>query len=42
LRAPRKHLIWFEESAHNPPFEEPEKFDRALIKKVLSLPGFSH
>jgi len=26
LRAPRKELVWFEESAHFPFFEEPEKF----------------
>lgn len=35
LSAPHKELIWFEQSAHNPPFEEPEKFDRVLIDRVL-------
>lgn len=31
VQAPGKRLIWFENSAHNPPFEEPEAFVRALI-----------
>jgi pimeloyl-ACP methyl ester carboxylesterase len=31
LQAPYKRLIWFEHSAHNPPFEEPELFNRTLI-----------
>jgi pimeloyl-ACP methyl ester carboxylesterase len=31
LHAPDKRLIWFEHSAHNPPFEEPELFNRTLI-----------
>jgi len=35
LSAPHKELIWFEQSAHNPPFEEPEKFDRVLIERIL-------
>ena len=26
LEAPRKEIVWFERSAHSPPFEEPEKF----------------
>jgi proline iminopeptidase len=30
LSAPVKQLIWFEESAHNIPFEEPERFVEAL------------
>jgi pimeloyl-ACP methyl ester carboxylesterase len=37
IEAPRKQLIWFEKSAHNPPFEEPEKFNRVLIEHVLPL-----
>ncbi|HEX5421983.1 MAG TPA: hypothetical protein VFW94_00415 [Candidatus Acidoferrales bacterium] len=28
IRAPCKQLIWFERSAHHPPFEEAEKFNR--------------
>ncbi len=31
LHAPYKKLIWFENSAHNPDIEEPEKFQRELI-----------
>lgn len=30
-------LIWFEQSAHNPPFEEPVKFNQVLIEEVLPL-----
>lgn len=32
LAAPRKQLIWFERSAHNVPFEEPEAFDAAVVQ----------
>ncbi len=31
LNAPRKELVWFEQSAHTPDLEEPEKFQRELI-----------
>ncbi|HEU0001911.1 MAG TPA: alpha/beta hydrolase, partial [Ktedonobacteraceae bacterium] len=31
LRAPSKKLIWFENSAHMPHIEEPDKFQRELI-----------
>jgi len=37
ITAPCKRLIWFEESAHNPPFEEPEKFGRVMTDEVISL-----
>jgi pimeloyl-ACP methyl ester carboxylesterase len=37
IDAPLKRLIWFENSAHNPPLEEPEKFNRILIEEVLPL-----
>jgi proline iminopeptidase len=37
LRAPSKHLVWFEESAHNPPFEEPERFEREVVEAVRAL-----
>lgn len=30
LVAPDKHLVWFERSAHNPPFEEPGRFDETV------------
>lgn len=33
--APAKKLIWFDRSAHNPPFEEPERFVEAVIGEVL-------
>jgi len=34
LRAPSKTLIWFEESGHEPPTEEPEKFNRLMDEMV--------
>ena len=34
LAAPSKRLVWFEESAHEPPFEEPLKFNRAMVELV--------
>jgi len=34
LDAPYKEIIWFENSAHWIPFEEPEKFNDVLINKV--------
>lgn len=37
IEAPCKRLVWFERSAHNPPFEEPERFDSIMIKDVLPL-----
>lgn len=37
IQAPYTKIIWFEQSAHNPPFEEPEKFDQVLIKEVLPV-----
>lgn len=35
LQAPQKKLIWFENSAHLPHLEEPEKFDDVMISMVL-------
>ena len=35
LEAPKKELIWFENSGHNPPFEEPEKFNY-IVKNILN------
>ncbi|MFO0780164.1 MAG: alpha/beta hydrolase [Nitrospira sp.] len=32
LQAPRKDLVWFEQSAHNIPFEEPDRFNKAVIE----------
>lgn len=34
LRAPSKQLVWFEASGHSPPFEEPEKFNQAMVELV--------
>jgi proline iminopeptidase len=31
IKAPGKRLVWFEQSAHNPPFEEPALFNQTLI-----------
>jgi len=31
LEAPRKALVWFEHSAHNVPFEEPDAFCAAVV-----------
>jgi pimeloyl-ACP methyl ester carboxylesterase len=36
LRAPSKKLIWFEGSAHNVPFEEPERFHESVLEAVAS------
>ena len=38
LKAPVKRVIWFEESAHNPPFEEPARFN-AVLRAELSAIG---
>ena len=35
LSAPKKELIWFENSAHFPFYEEPDEFSKVLIEKVL-------
>lgn len=34
LQAPHKEIIWFENAAHMIPFEEPEKFNEAIINKI--------
>jgi pimeloyl-ACP methyl ester carboxylesterase len=34
LSAPFKTLVWFEESAHEPPAEEPAKFHRMMVELV--------
>ena len=39
LSAPSKRLIWFEESAHEPPFEEPTKFNLAMTDLVRPVAG---
>ena len=35
IQAPTKRLVWFERSGHNPPFDEPGKFNQILIEDVL-------
>lgn len=35
LPAPHKELIWFENAAHWIPFEEPEKFNKMVVEKLL-------
>lgn len=44
LEAPLKRLVWFEQSAHLPPHEEPGRFTLALVREVLPLarPGETH
>lgn len=45
LQAPHKTLIWFEESGHEPPAEEPDKFNKLMVELVrpvaLNTPGRS-
>jgi len=36
LNAPRKEIIWFEQSGHDALEEEPELFNRVLIEKLLT------
>jgi pimeloyl-ACP methyl ester carboxylesterase len=38
LVAPHKQLIWFENSAHNIPFEEPDVFNKRLLSALSNLP----
>ena len=33
--APIKGLVWFEESAHNPPYQQPEALTRAVVNTVF-------
>lgn len=32
VQAPKKRLTWFERSAHNPPFEEPGRFNARIVQ----------
>ena len=34
LKAPQKEYIWFEQSGHEPPEEEPDKFNKTIIEIV--------
>ncbi|MCB0832832.1 MAG: alpha/beta hydrolase, partial [Bacteroidetes bacterium] len=31
-----KHLIWFEDAAHMPEFEQPDQFHRVMVDSVLA------
>jgi len=37
IEAPYKQLVWFEESGHDPPFEEPDVFDRTLVTVLAPI-----
>ena len=37
IAAPQKAFVWFENSAHNPPFEEPEAFTDWIARNVAPL-----
>lgn len=37
IEASCKRLVWFENSAHNPPFEEPARFNHILNEAVLPI-----
>jgi len=37
VEAPSKRLVWFDGSAHDPPFEEPDAFVRAMLAYVRPL-----
>ena len=37
LTAPSKEVVWFEESAHEMFVDEPDKFNAAVVEKVLPL-----
>lgn len=37
LRAPMKEIVWFEQSAHDIPFDEPELFDERIVEAARRL-----
>ena len=39
LDAPVKKWVWFEESAHSPDVEEPEKWSRVLAEEISAITG---
>ena len=39
LNAPIKHLRWFDDSAHNIPVEEPQRFNAAIVESYRALVG---
>ena len=42
ISAPVKGAVWFEESAHNPPFQQPALFQKALIEAVCASGALAH
>ncbi len=39
VSAPCRRLFWFEDSAHNPPFEQPAAFVEVIVRHVAPLAG---
>ena len=39
IEAPMKRLVWFEHSAHNPPFEEPTAFNNSVAAILAKAEG---
>ncbi len=37
LEAPHKEFVWFENSAHSPNLEEPDRYQEILIDRVLPI-----
>jgi proline iminopeptidase len=37
LQAPLKRTVWFENAAHNPPFEEPDLFNAQVLNSLRSI-----
>jgi pimeloyl-ACP methyl ester carboxylesterase len=37
LSAPKKAFVWFDRSAHYPPFEEPDRFNEIMTSEILPL-----
>lgn len=37
IDAPVKRIVWFENSAHNVPFEEPDAFTRSVVEALRSI-----
>ena len=37
LRAPSKEIVWFEQSAHDIPFDEPQLFDAWIVEAYRKI-----
>ncbi|MCC6684174.1 MAG: alpha/beta hydrolase [Bacteroidia bacterium] len=35
LTAPKKEIVWFENSGHEPLEEEPKEFNQAIIDRIV-------